>query len=47
MLLILPQHVTSLCDDQGMRTAILAMLPTLDVSVVVRQTGDRDPHCDI
>ena len=33
-----------LCDDPGLRTVILATLPTLDDSgVVVRQTGGRDP----
>jgi hypothetical protein len=43
--LILTQNVPVLCDDPGLRTAILAMLPTLDDSgVVVRQTGSRDPH---
>jgi hypothetical protein len=34
-----------LCDDLGLRTAILAWPPTLDESdVAVRQTGGRDPH---
>jgi hypothetical protein len=34
-----------LYDDPGLRTAILATLPTLDESgVVVRQTGGQDPH---
>jgi hypothetical protein len=43
--LILPQNILALCDDPGLRTAILATLPTLDDSgVVVRQTGGRDPH---
>jgi hypothetical protein len=43
--LILPQNNPALCDDPGLRTAILAMLPTLDDSgVAVRQTGGRDPH---
>jgi hypothetical protein len=43
--LILPQNIPTLCDDPGLRTAILAMLPTLDDSgVAVRQTGGRDPH---
>jgi hypothetical protein len=43
--LILPQHVTTLCDNQGLRTGMLATLPTLDdKGVAVRQTGDRDPH---
>jgi hypothetical protein len=42
--LILPQDTLALCDDPGLRTAVLAMLPTLDDSgVVVRQTGGRDP----
>jgi hypothetical protein len=43
--LILPQNIPVLCDDPGLRTAILAMLPTLDESgMEVRQTGGRDPH---
>jgi hypothetical protein len=34
-----------LCDDPGLRTAILATLPTLDESgVAVRQTSSRNPH---
>jgi hypothetical protein len=42
--LILPQDIPALCEDPGLRTAILATLPTLDDSgVVVRQTGSRDP----
>ena len=36
--LILPQDVPALCDDPGLRTTILATLPTLDDSgVAVRQ----------
>jgi hypothetical protein len=43
--LILPQNTPALYDDPGLRTAILATLPTLDESgVAVRQTRDRDPH---
>jgi hypothetical protein len=43
--LILPQNIPVLCDDPGLRTVILATLPTLDESgVAVRQTGGRDPH---
>jgi hypothetical protein len=43
--LILPQGIYALCDDLGLRTVILATLPTLDESgVAVRQTGGRDPH---
>jgi hypothetical protein len=43
--LILPQDIPALCDDPGLRTAILAMLPTLDDSgVAVRQTGGWDTH---
>jgi hypothetical protein len=43
--LILPQGIPALYDDLGLRTAILATLPTLDESgVAVRQTGGRDPH---
>jgi hypothetical protein len=42
--LILPQDIPALYDDLGLRTAILATLPTLDNSgVAVRQTGGRDP----
>jgi hypothetical protein len=42
--LILPQGISALCDDPGLRTVILATLPTLDENgVVVRQTGGRDP----
>jgi hypothetical protein len=42
--LILPQDIMTLCDDPGLRTAILATLPTLDDSgVAVRQTSGRDP----
>jgi hypothetical protein len=45
MSLILPQNIPALCDDPGLRTAILATLPTLDDSgVAVRQTEGRDPH---
>jgi hypothetical protein len=43
--LILPQGIPALCDDPGLRTVILAMLPTFDESgVAVRQTDDRNPH---
>jgi hypothetical protein len=43
--LILPQGIPALCDDPGLRTAILATLSSLDESgVAVRQTGGRDPH---
>jgi hypothetical protein len=42
--LILPQDTSALCDDPGLRTAVLAMLSTLDESgVAVRQTGGQDP----
>jgi hypothetical protein len=42
--LILPQGILELCDDPGLRTAILATLSTLDESgMVVRQNGGRDP----
>jgi hypothetical protein len=42
--LILPQNIPALCDDPGLRTTILATLPTLDESgVAIRQTGGRDP----
>jgi hypothetical protein len=33
--LILPQGISVLCDDAGLRTAILAMLSTLDETDVV------------
>jgi hypothetical protein len=43
--LILPQNIPVLCNDLGLRTTILAMLPTFDESgVAIRQTGGRDPH---
>jgi hypothetical protein len=43
--LIPPEGIPSLCDDQGLRAAILDWLPTLDESgVAVRQTGGREPH---
>jgi hypothetical protein len=43
--LILPQGIPALCDDLGLRTAILASPPTLDKSgMAVRQTCGRDPH---
>jgi hypothetical protein len=42
--LILPQATPALCDDLGLRTTILATLPTLDDSgMAVRQTGGRNP----
>jgi hypothetical protein len=43
--LILPQATSALYDDPGLRTAILATLPTL--SVAVRQNGGRDPLCGV
>jgi hypothetical protein len=43
--LILPEGIPALYDDAGLRTAILATLPTLDESgMAVRQTSGRDPH---
>ena len=46
--LILPQDIPALCDDPGLRTAMLATLPTFDESgVAVRQTGGREPLCGI
>jgi hypothetical protein len=40
-----PQGISPLCDNPGLRSAVLARLPTLDESgVAVRQTGGRDPH---
>jgi hypothetical protein len=43
--LIPPEDIPPLCDDQGLRAAILDWLPTLDErGVAVRQTGGQDPH---
>jgi hypothetical protein len=43
--LILPQGISALCDDPGLRTAILATLPTFDESgMEVHQTSGWDPH---
>jgi hypothetical protein len=43
--LIPPEGISPLCDNPGLRSAVLAQLPTLDESgVAVRQTGGRDPH---
>jgi hypothetical protein len=43
--LIPPQGISPLCDNPGLRSAVLAQLPTLDESgVAVHQTGGRDPH---
>jgi hypothetical protein len=43
--LMLPQGISPLCDNPGLRLVVLARLPTLDESgVAVRQTGGRDPH---
>jgi hypothetical protein len=43
--LILPEGISALCDDPGLRTMILATLPTLDESgVVIHQTDGQDPH---
>jgi hypothetical protein len=43
--LIPPQGISPLCDNPGLRSAVLARLPTLDESgVAIRQTGGRDPH---
>jgi hypothetical protein len=43
--LIPPQGISPLCDNPGLRSAVLARLPTLDESgVAIRQTGSRDPH---
>jgi hypothetical protein len=40
-----PQGISPLCDNSGLRSAVLARLPTLDESgVVIRQTDGRDPH---
>jgi hypothetical protein len=40
-----PQGISPLCDNPGLRSAVLARLPTLDESgVAVRQTGGRDPY---
>jgi hypothetical protein len=43
--LIPPVGIPPLCDDQGLRAAILVWLPTLEESgMAVRQTSGRDPH---
>jgi hypothetical protein len=43
--LIPPQGISPLCDNPGLRSAVLARLSTLDESgVVIRKTGGRDPH---
>jgi hypothetical protein len=43
--LIPPQGISLLCEDPGLRSAVLAWLPTLDESgVAVHQTSGRDPH---
>jgi hypothetical protein len=43
--LIPPEGISPLCDNPGLRSAVLARLPTLDESgVAVRQTGGRDPY---
>jgi hypothetical protein len=43
--LILPQGIPARCDDPGLRTVILATLPTLDESGMAgRHTGGWDPH---
>jgi hypothetical protein len=43
--LIPPQGIPLLCNDPGLRSAVLAWLPTLDESgVAIHQTGGRDPH---
>jgi hypothetical protein len=43
--LIPPQGISPLCDNPGLRSVVLARLPTFDESgVVIRQTGGWDPH---
>jgi hypothetical protein len=43
--LIPPEGIPPLCDNQGLRAAILDWLPTLDESgMAVCQTGGRDPY---
>jgi hypothetical protein len=43
--LIPPQGISPLCDNPGLRLAVLARLPTLDESgVAIRQTGGQDAH---
>jgi hypothetical protein len=40
-----PQGISPLSDNPGLRSAMLARLPTLDESgVAIRQTGGRNPH---
>jgi hypothetical protein len=46
--LILPEGIPALCDDAGLKTVILATLPTLDErGIMVRQTSGRDPHREV
>jgi hypothetical protein len=46
--LIPPEGIPPLCDNQGLRAAILDWLLTLnESSVAVRQTCGRDPYCGI
>lgn len=43
--LILPQHICALCDEQGLRAAMLATLSTFDDSgMAVHQIVGRYPH---
>jgi hypothetical protein len=43
--LIPPEGISLLCDNPGLRSAVLARLPTLDESgVAIRQTDGRNPH---
>jgi hypothetical protein len=43
--LIPPQGISPLCDNLGLRSAVLARLSTFDESgVAIRQTDGRDPH---
>jgi hypothetical protein len=43
-LLVLPRGIKALCEDQGMRTTILASLPTLDDGDLAVQQVRGDPN---
>jgi hypothetical protein len=43
--LVLPRGIKALCEDQAMRSAVLASMPTLDEGgLVVRQVGGDPNH---
>jgi hypothetical protein len=43
-LLVLPRGISALCEDQGMRMAILASLPTLDDGGLAVRQVRGDPN---